>query len=338
MSTISGPGVYINLMADPSGALTGLDAATRAVEQSGSRVRSSIVSDWNGATKAVQSYVGVFGKAAGVAGQIVAIAEAVRQVYEYHQQVFGDGGAQADAWISTLNVGASEVSRNLDAVRSRIAGVESELAYAIENSLDPRGRSRDTIEGELQRLRDAERGLSDQSRAQRLRKDEADDRKSAGAQRVQEQAGYDRRKDAVLGLYEDELQLADENARADGEVRLRFARERLALERQLMKETDREVRELLTKRYDLAFSLEEKAIDDLGKKRREDAEKTAAAMADAMNKALAKSIDDFRTGLSEATRKGVEEGLSKVATTSSNFKRILELQKSASGPIVRRLG
>jgi len=338
MNSISGPGVYIDLQADPNAALAGIDAATRGVEQAGARVRSSIVSDWNGATKAVQSYVGVISKAAGVAGQIIGIAEAVRQVYEYHEQVFGDGGAQADAWINTLSVGASDVARNLESVRAKIAGVESELAYAIENSLDPRGRSRDTIQGELDRLRSAERGLSDQARAQRIRKEEEADKKIAAARHAQELAGYERRKDLMLDLYEDELGLADENAKAEGESRLRYARERLAIERQLGKETDREVRDQLAKRYDLTFKLEEKAIADMGRKRREDAEKTAKAIADAMDKALAKSLDDFRDGLTEATRKGVENGLSKVNTTLTNLRQILDIQRNAAGPVVRRLG
>lgn len=305
MSTISGPGVYIDLATNPEAVIAGLNQTARAAEVAGARIRASIPPDYansvgvnfTSTTKELSSASDgasiSIGRLAGQFSLVTATAygfyEAGRGVREQLEAI----GQQNFNLVGALDFAkpageAERLNKELGEVQNKIESAESGgFIDRINNRI---------VGDDLSDLYKKRQILQGQQDALGKKQDEE------RAARVEEL----RKRQAVADAAEQKRRLDRETAERD---RLN-AISRAQREREQEQET----------------------------KRREDAEKTAKAMADAMEKAMQRVVDNLADGIADATRKGVEEGLSKVNTTSSNFKRILELQKSAYGTIVRRLG
>lgn len=140
------------------------NAATGRIDQS-----------WRAATKSVASYIQMFTRVSAIATAVVASLNAVGAVVRYVTQVFGDGNKVAEKFIRTLSAGVSaDALPRLEQLRSKIESVQSELARAEETPLIFRGgRSKSTIEEELEGLRKSESATSRQIAAQRERAKDA---------------------------------------------------------------------------------------------------------------------------------------------------------------------
>ena len=166
--------VSVGVTADTTGLRAGMAAAKAETEQAAASIGASAEKAGQGvgksfaeATKATNIFRQSLGRIVGTAGLVVAAINAIGVVVEYVTTVFGSGTKAAENFLNTIGEGVGKgAEARLEAIRKRIADVQSELAYKSENPNDPRGRSKKTIEDELKRLRESERATSGQIRGQ----------------------------------------------------------------------------------------------------------------------------------------------------------------------------
>ncbi len=305
MSTISGPGVYIDLATNPEAVIAGLERTARAAEVTGARIRASIPNDYansvgvnftsttreiesasDGASISIGRLAGQFSLVTGTAYGFYEAGRSVREVLE-------SIGAQNFNLVGALDfknpaTEAARLNKELGEVQNAIASAESgNILDSIANRI---------VGDDLTDLYKKRQILQGQQDA--LAKKQEEER----AARVEEQ----RKRQAVIDAAEQKRRLEREDAE----------RERVNAQSKAQREREAEQNKRTAEEWD----------------------KAAAKAAEAFNTAIKRSVDSLADSIAEATRKGVEEGLSKVNTTSSNLRRILEIQKAAAGPIVRRLG
>lgn len=148
-----------------------VQASTTQAATSVAAATEKKVNSFRKQTTEVRSLIGVYTKLASAAGALVSIGNAVVEVYRYVTIVFGDGTKAAEKFLATISVGAGkDAEARLEAIREQIQGVQSELARASEAPflVQRGGRTRATIEADLERLRLSERRTSQQVRAQQM--------------------------------------------------------------------------------------------------------------------------------------------------------------------------
>jgi hypothetical protein len=140
------------------------------------------------ASKNVTFLTRSFGQLAGAAGAVVTVGSTIGTVYEYVGNVFGDGKKKADEFYASIGgaaVGGQEARKSLDAIQKKLMEVNSELARLEEKSgasgMSPTlGRSRKTIEEEIERYRELNKVVGQQVRvAEQFAKQKARDEERA---------------------------------------------------------------------------------------------------------------------------------------------------------------
>lgn len=332
MSTISGPGVYIDLATDPEAVIAGLDRAARAAESAGARIQAAIpAKDIAGqfalyqakVTKEIQAdasrlatdYSNSVGVnftsttkelSAASDGASISIGKLAGQFSLVTATAYGffEAGRQIRGWLDSIGeknynlVGALDFKKpttEAERLNAELGAVNNKIASAESGNFLDRIANRYLLD-DLEDLYKKRQILQGQQDA--LAKKQEEER----AARVEEQ----RKRQAVIDAAEQKRRLEREDAE----------RERVNAQSKAQREREAEQNRRTAEEWD----------------------KAAAKAAEAFNTAIKRSVDSLADSIAEATRKGVEEGLSKVNTTSSNLRRILEIQKAAAGPIVRRLG
>ena len=332
MSTISGPGVYIDLATNPEAVIAGLERTAQAAERAGARIQAAIPArDIAGQFAAYQSRV---------ATQVRADAD--RLAADYSNSV-GVNFTSTTKEIASASDGASISIGRLAGQFSLVTGTAYafyEAGRSVREALESIGAQNFNLVGALD-------FQSPATEAARLNKELGEVQNaiaSAESGGILDSIANRLAGDNLSDLYKKrQILQGQQDAIAKKQEEERAARVEEQRKRQAVidaaeqkRRLDREDAE--RERVNAQSRAQREREAEQAKRTAEEWDRAATKAAEAFNAAIKRSVDTFADSIAEATRKGVEEGLAKVNTTSSNLRRILEIQKTAAGPIVRRLG
>jgi CxxC motif-containing protein len=160
----------VGINADISGLKEGVQEAKTEVEtlgNEGEAAGSKTEGAMRGAADGTEDLAASLGKAAGIAGALVAAVSSVAKAYEAISDYVKSGETIADLFLVNQD-SVNSTQQVLDNINKKIQEVGSELAKKEEGGLSSlAGRLKSQIEQELEALRDSQLSISRQLKQQR---------------------------------------------------------------------------------------------------------------------------------------------------------------------------